>query len=127
MTSVVDASALLDSLLGVVPAGNLPLLSGDLAAPDLVYPEVANAIARLRRRGLLDADDADLLMEGLRDAPLHVEPTRDLVPRALALSANLSVYDGCYVALAESLGCRLITADRRIAGAPGLPVEVVLV
>ncbi len=58
---------------------------------------------------------------------LHVEPTRDLVPRALALSANLSVYDGCYVALAETLGCRLITADRRIAGAPGLPVEVVLV
>ena len=111
----------------MVPAGNLHLLSGDLAAPDLIYPEVADAIARLRRRGLLGVDDADMLVEGLREAPLHVEPTRDLVPRALALSANLSVYDGCYVALAESRGCHLITADHRIAGAPGLPVEVVLV
>jgi len=38
--------------------------------------------------------------------------------RAFELRANLTAYDASYVALAEALDCRLITADRRLANAP---------
>jgi predicted nucleic acid-binding protein len=38
--------------------------------------------------------------------------------RAFELRANVTAYDACYVALAESLGCPLVTADRRLASAP---------
>jgi predicted nucleic acid-binding protein len=30
-----------------------------------------------------------------------------------------TAYDACCIALAETLGCTLLTADARIAGAPG--------
>ncbi len=45
--------------------------------------------------------------------------------RVWAHRNNLTAYDAAYVALAELLNCPLVTADRRLAGAPGLtcPVE----
>jgi predicted nucleic acid-binding protein len=46
-------------------------------------------------------------------------PTLPLMRRAYELRANVSAYDAAYVALAEVLGCELLTADRRLAGAPG--------
>lgn len=46
-------------------------------------------------------------------------PTLRLVPRAFELRANVGAYDACYVALAESLGCELVTVDGRLATATG--------
>jgi len=43
------------------------------------------------------------------------------------LRDNLSVYDGWYVALAESLETVLVTADRRLAEAPGPRCTVITV
>ena len=53
-------------------------------------------------------------------------PTGSRLRRAWELRANGTVYDSCYVALAESLACTLLTADARLARAPGLscPVKV---
>jgi predicted nucleic acid-binding protein len=39
--------------------------------------------------------------------------------RVWALKDTLPVYDAWYVALAEWLGTELVTADTRLAGAPG--------
>ena len=39
--------------------------------------------------------------------------------RSRQLRDNVTVYDGWYVALAESLAVELITLDRRLARAPG--------
>jgi predicted nucleic acid-binding protein len=39
--------------------------------------------------------------------------------RAFELSANVTAYDSAYVALAEELGCDLLTADQRLASATG--------
>jgi predicted nucleic acid-binding protein len=39
--------------------------------------------------------------------------------RAYELRANVTAYDSAYVALAEELGCELLTADRRLASASG--------
>lgn len=35
------------------------------------------------------------------------------------LRANVTAYDVMYVGFAEALRCNLLTADRRLAGAPG--------
>jgi predicted nucleic acid-binding protein len=51
--------------------------------------------------------------------PIVRYPHLPLVERAWELRANLSVYDGVYVALAELLGAPLVTCDRRLAGVPG--------
>jgi predicted nucleic acid-binding protein len=42
-----------------------------------------------------------------------------LVPRYWALRDNLTVYDAAYVALAEAFDAPLLTADARLARAPG--------
>ena len=39
---------------------------------------------------------------------------------------NLTAYDACYVALAEVVGCSLLTADGRLANSPGLRCSVEL-
>jgi predicted nucleic acid-binding protein len=50
-----------------------------------------------------------------------------LLERIWELRENLSAYDASYVALAETLGCALLTADARLSRASGLrcPVTVV--
>jgi predicted nucleic acid-binding protein len=44
--------------------------------------------------------------------------------RAFELRANFTAYDATYVALAEALACDLVTADARLARAPGLRCHV---
>jgi hypothetical protein len=54
-------------------------------------------------------------------------PLVGILGRVWQLRDNLSAYDACYVALAEQLGCALLTADQRLACAPGTrcPITVV--
>ena len=49
-----------------------------------------------------------------------------LLDRVWELRENLSAYDATYVSLAEALGCELVTADGRLAQAPGprCPIRV---
>jgi len=93
--------------------------AGPLAAPDLVDVE---AVAVLRRRWLartisdrrFEAAIADLEQLGMSRYP-----TLPLMRRAFELRANVTAYDASYVALAELLGCELLTGDCRLAGASG--------
>lgn len=58
--------------------------------------------------------------------PFARYPTLPLMQRAYELRANVTPYDAAFVALAEVLGCVLVSADRRLARAPGLrcPVRI---
>ena len=47
-----------------------------------------------------------------------------MVRRCWELLGNVTAYDAAYVALAETLGVPLLTADRRLAAAPGLSCVV---
>lgn len=95
-----------------------------IAGPDLLRVEVMSVV---RRQGSLTVAEADAAIEDLLDLPLSVFPTSSLLRRAWALRNNITAYDGCYIALAEALGCSLLTADVRLANAPGsrCPIEVI--
>jgi predicted nucleic acid-binding protein len=50
--------------------------------------------------------------------------TGALTDAAWELRQNLSFYDAIYASLAAALRVTLVTADRRLAGAPALPCRV---
>ena len=69
--------------------------------------------------GDLTPGQADAAVGDLLEFPVRIFPTNPLMRRVWELRPNLSAYDGCYVALAEAVGAPLLTADRRLAQAPG--------
>ena len=90
-----------------------------IAGPDLLRIEVMSVVRREAGTGSLSAAEANAAIEDLLDLPLTVYPTHPLLRRAWALRNNFTAYDACYVALAEALACPLLTADLRLANAPG--------
>lgn len=89
------------------------------------YWRLGAASRKVRRR--TGANGAMLAMSDLAVLPLRRVLHRPPLPRLWQLRQNLTVYDAVYVALAELLGTTLLTADSRLAGAPGLGCEVELV
>ena len=55
----------------------------------------------------------------LASLPLRRARHVNLLSRCWELRENLTPYDAAYVALAEALDVTLVTADRRMAQAPG--------
>lgn len=95
-----------------------------MAVPDLTRLEVTSVIRRQHSAGLLTRPEADLAIGNLIRSPLIVYPTGNLLARIWELQDNITPYDACYVALAESLNCPLITADLRLARAPGTTCDI---
>lgn len=120
-TVVVDASALVAAVADDGSLGDRArtMLRGHRrAAPFLIDAEVGSALRSMVLRGELDGTvgaSARLLAERLihRRHPHHGA----VAARAWQLRHSLGFYDALYVALAESLDCELITADKRIARA----------
>jgi len=98
-----------------------------LIGPDLLRVEVTSVLRRHVGSGNLTPQQAHAAIEDLLALPIVVYPALPLLRRVWELRPNVTAYDGCYVALAEAVGSSLLTADRRLANAPGLrcPVEVV--
>jgi predicted nucleic acid-binding protein len=88
-------------------------------APDLIYAEVSNALARYVRLGRLLLDRAIELLGTFVELPISTTACRALAPAScsLAIQRGLTVYDAHYLALAEAEGAVLVTADRRLAEA----------
>ena len=88
----------------------------ELIAPDIFPIEVAHALTRAERRGIVKVGHASVLMaDVLRTSPA-LAPYIDLLPRAIELSSQfrIGVYDCLYVALAEQQQCGVVTADSRL-------------
>lgn len=128
MTLVVDASVVVDSLLGTLTPGPRALIIQEqIATPDLMDVEVASALRGLWLGGRIDGARLQQKVTDLGKFATTRYSSHPLVPRALQLRANLTVYDATYVALAEALECVLLTRDRRIADAPGVQCRVEVV
>lgn len=93
----------------------------DVAAPDLVDVET---VAVLRKRWLAGTISDRRFATAVADLgaiDLDRYPTLPLMRRAYQLRANVTAYDAAYIALAEILGCELLTGDtaaRQRARAP---------
>jgi predicted nucleic acid-binding protein len=126
---VVDASVLATALADDSSDGDRArarLHGEQLAAPQLLDLEVASVLRGQMRAGSLDARRADLALTDLDALPVQRAPHRPLLRRCWQLRDNLTIYDAVYVALAEALDVDLLTADRRLAKAPGARCRIEL-
>ena len=127
---VVDASALAPAIVDAGTDGDTVrarLRGESIAGPDLLRIEVLAVIRKQVIAGALTTTQANEAVGDLLDLPVSVFPSASLLRRAWALRDNVSAYDACYVALAEALDCPLLTADNRLASAPGTTCAVELV
>lgn len=90
-----------------------------LVAPQLLLPESSNVLRRLAASRQLADLDASTAFRDLLRMSISLYPFEPVAERVWSLRGNLSSYDACYVALAESLDVPLATLDRRLAKAPG--------
>lgn len=86
-------------------------------APDIINAEVLHTIRAHERSGRLGAEAADEARLAFVELPINRYPTLTLLERAWELRHNFTAYDAMYVALAESIGTKLVTTDSRLARA----------
>jgi predicted nucleic acid-binding protein len=89
----------------------------DFIAPDTFLAEVAHALTKAERRGLIGAGQASMLVADVLTSRPDLHSFIPLLARAidLATQARIGVYDCLYVGLAEREQCPLLTADQRLA------------
>ena len=91
----------------------------ELHAPRLLVSEVANAVWRKVRLDQVDRGAAGQLLATMSDMPIrwHADETICADAIRLAIAHDRPVYDLMYLALAQRLGVRVVTADQRLANA----------
>lgn len=115
---VVDASAAILGLLNDGEARSM-LREGAVVCPHLADSEVAHALRSQVLRGDLEVEDAERAIGTWVRLGIERIGVQGLLPRIWELRDNLSAFDATYVAVAEAMEAPLVTADRRLARAPG--------
>ena len=89
----------------------------DYLAPDLIFPEVGNALWKKVRKGELSPEQAQSLVNDLSGIGVEAVAMRALVSDAHALAGRtgITVYDATYLTLAVRLETQVITGDDRFA------------
>lgn len=98
----------------------------DLHAPDFLELELAHVLGKKVRRGELRADEARSIHRCFEDFPVRRHDFTFIQDAALELTLayGRGIYDCLFVALAEVLDLRLVTADRRLVeGLGSTPME----
>lgn len=123
---VVDASAAVSALLRSGQARAL-LPREQLHVPHLADIEIASGLRRMVLARELAPDQAWSALDTWRRLGVVRHPAPGLLERIWQLRDSLSAYDASYVALAEALGCGVVTADARLsrAAGPRCPITVV--
>ncbi len=127
---VIDAGVLATALADDSPtgAGVRRLLEGRrFVAPELIDLEVTSVLRKLASKKVLSDERAAQAVVDLSDFPVRRASHLPLLGRCWALRENLTVYDAAYVALAEALDVRMLTADARLARTPGPRCEFELI
>ncbi len=101
-------------------------VAGEVAAPGLVDVETVAVLRKRWLAGTISDRRFSAAVGDLEDMDIDRYPALPLMRRAFELRSNVTAYDACYVALAEVLGCELLTGDQRLANASGpkCPVRV---
>lgn len=127
---VIDASALVTLVAGRSQKTRDELgraLSGhDLHVPEHGGAEVLSAIRGLRLGGSISGAIAVQALADYAMMPLRRHPAVPFIPRAWELRHVMTAYDALYAALAETLGCPLVTCDAKLRGG-GHEAEIIIV
>ena len=126
---MIDASALVAALVDQGPDGrwaSSALASDRLAAPELLLAEASNTLRQLERRGALTPFEAAAAHQTMLRLDVELFVFEPFATRVWELRHNLTAYDAWYVAVAEMVGGRLATLDRRMARAEGPLCEIVV-
>ncbi len=125
---IIDASAAVEILIrtpiSIKIAKNI--IDEDIHVPHLIDVEVTNALRRLTQVGGLELGVAEMALDGLCDWPLIRHEHTELLSRAWELRNSVSVYDACYVALAETLNAPLLTFDGKLSRSHGHHAKIEL-
>ena len=125
---VVDASVLANVIGEDESAGRSSRArldaAGEVSAPDLIDVETVSVLRRRWLAGKLSDSRFQDAVVDLRALPITRYPVGPFMVRAFELRANVTAYDACYVALAETMRCPLLTADARLASAPTITCTV---
>ena len=119
MMLVVDASVVAEVLLGSSRAAGAVSAMGEhhLIAPHHLTAEVASVLRGWSLGGHLSEERALVAFEEFEQFGIDQIDMTGLLPTVFALRHNMTAYDALYVVLARVAGCRLLTFDRRLAGA----------
>ncbi len=116
---VVDASIVIKWFIPEVHAISATrLLHTNLQfiAPDLIFAEVGNILRKKYRLKELTLDTASAILDDFKRLPFNSHENESLLDAAwqIATAHQCTVYDSLYVALAQTEGCLLVTADRAL-------------
>lgn len=116
---VVDASAMIDLLVGSSLAGTIEarLQGSELHVPGHFDAEVLSALGRLHRAGELTTRQVAERVELVASSPIGRHLLAPLLRGAWRRRANLRLVDALYVELASQLNTAIITTDRGLAAA----------
>jgi predicted nucleic acid-binding protein len=123
---VLDASAGVAALLHDGEARRM-VGAASVHVPHLIDIEVISALRRRVAAGDLRNHDAHRAMEVWSGLGFIRYSTMPLRERVWTLRSAVTAYDALYVALAENLGCELVTADAKLAGANGMRCAITVV
>ncbi len=128
---VIDASVLAHALIGKNPTA--AALRGRLQginchAPHLIDAELGSVLRRRTRAADITSGQATVALRAARDVIDYRYPhAGPLAELAWTWRDNLTFYDALYVALAVRLNVPLLTGDRRLGRAPGLPATIEII
>lgn len=125
---VVDASAMVEALVGPRPHPALlhALAHEPIAAPHLLDLEVLSVLRGLERGRRIDPVDAEQKRLIYGALTISRYETLAIADRIWELRHQFTAYDASYLALAEALGCTLMTCDAML-DTPGHDAQVSLV
>ena len=93
-----------------------------IIVPSLFWPEMLSGLRRSAYRGMLPEADADQAFDTLEKFEINTREPPELYRAAWRLARRFNrptIYDCCYLALADIAGCDLWTADRRLFNVVG--------